>query len=69
MLSDTMVIHKPERRSKKEIAAQMRLEARSHANTCEGMAQALRLTGAVPGAAAALEQAAKFLRHFTQEDR
>lgn len=50
----------------------LRLEARSHANTCEELAAAMRLInsgGRADAVAGALEKAAKFMRHFTEEKK
>jgi hypothetical protein len=45
----------------------MRLEARSHANECERLANGARIVGQ-DRMADALEKAAKFIRHFAGSD-
>lgn len=57
---------KTRKRTKKELAALLVIEARSHANECERLAVALRITHPESPAASALEKAAQFLRRFTE---
>lgn len=54
-------------KTKKEKRTMMRLEALSHANTCEERAKAWHLLGR-HSEASVLEQAARFIRHFAAEE-
>jgi hypothetical protein len=61
----TTGVHHP--KTKAERATMMRLEARSHANECERLANGARIVGQ-DRMADALEKAAKFIRHFAGSD-
>lgn len=58
-------VEKP-KRTKTELRTIMRIEARSHANTMEALADALELgAGRETPACDALRKGARFLRHLT----
>jgi len=57
-------VEKP--KTKKELATILRLEARSHANTCEETARSARLFNVAPSVCDALDKAAKFLRELAK---
>lgn len=59
-------VEKPKKRTKKELAETVKLEARSHANTCEELARASRFLGSDTASSAALDKAAMFIRRLAQ---
>lgn len=67
MFGNTGFIHKPVKKTRKELRAMLLLEARSHASTCDELATAEFLIHPHSPTSAALSKAAKFIRRLAGE--